>query len=106
MLLEVPEVTGPPCLSDRVIKVFLSLRAKSLQSSLTLYDACQAPLPMGFLQARILKWVTIYPSPGGLPNPGIEPVSLMSPALAGGFFTTSTSWEAHKNNNDYQIYNM
>ena len=27
-----------------------------------------------------------------LPNPGIEPMSLMSPALAGGFFTTSTIW--------------
>ena len=31
----------------------------------------------------------------GLPDPGIEPVSLMSPALTGGFFTTSTTWEAH-----------
>ena len=30
---------------------------------------------------------------GGLPDPGIEPVSLMSPALAGGFLTTSTTWE-------------
>ena len=29
--------------------------------------------------------------PGDLPNPGIKPMSLMSPALAGGFFTT---WEA------------
>ena len=29
-----------------------------------------------------------FPSSGHLPNPGIEPVSLMSPALAGGFFTT------------------
>ena len=29
------------------------------------------------------------PSPGDLPNPGIKPVSLTSPALAGGFFTTS-----------------
>ena len=31
---------------------------------------------------------------GDLPHPGIEPASLMSPALAGGFFTTSTTWEA------------
>ena len=29
-----------------------------------------------------------------LPNPGIEPMSLKSPALAGGFFTTSATWEA------------
>ena len=32
--------------------------------------------------------------PGDLANPRIEPVSLMSPALAGGFFTPSASWEA------------
>ena len=34
------------------------------------------------------------PPPGDLPDPGIEPVSLMSPALAGRFFTTSAAWEA------------
>ena len=34
------------------------------------------------------------PSPGGLPNPGIEPMSLMSPAPAGRLFTTSATWEA------------
>ena len=31
---------------------------------------------------------------GDLPDPGIKPASLMSPALGGGFFTTSTTWEA------------
>ena len=31
---------------------------------------------------------------GDLPNPGIEPMSLTSPALEGRFFTTSTTWEA------------
>ena len=31
------------------------------------------------------------PTPGDLPDPGIEPMSLMSPALAGGFFTTAPS---------------
>ena len=36
-----------------------------------------------------------FPSPEDLPDLGIEPVSLMSPALTGGFFTTSTTWEAH-----------
>ncbi|MGT9536967.1 hypothetical protein ACVWBC_15400, partial [Enterococcus faecalis] len=41
-----------------------------------------------------------FPPPGNLPNPGIEPVSLMSPALAGGFFTTSTTWEAHLSYNE------
>ena len=32
----------------------------------------------GILQARILEWVAMFPSPGDLPNPGIEP---RSPAL-------------------------
>ena len=32
--------------------------------------------------------------PGDLLDPGIEPGSLMSPAFAGRFFTTSVSWEA------------
>ena len=35
-----------------------------------------------------------YPSPGDLPDPGIELTSLMSSALAGGFFTTSATGEA------------
>ena len=34
------------------------------------------------------------PPPGDLPDPGIKPVSLKFPALAGGFFTTSAMWEA------------
>ena len=34
------------------------------------------------------------PAPGDLPNPEIEPLSLMSPALAGRFFTTRATWEA------------
>ena len=34
-----------------------------------------------------------FPPPGDLPDSGIEPASLMSPALAGRFFTTSTTWE-------------
>ena len=35
-------------------------------------------------------------TPGDLPNPGIIPMAPATPALAGGFFTTSTVWEAHK----------
>ena len=61
---------------------------KSLQlcpSLLTIWTvACQAPLSVGILQARIPKWVAC-PPPGDLPNPGIEPVSFMSPVLADGF---------------------
>ena len=42
----------------------------------------------GILQARIPEQVAMPPS-GDLLDPGIELESLMSPALAGGFFTTS-----------------
>jgi len=35
-----------------------------------------------------------FPSPGDIPDPGIEPASLMSPELAGRFFMTSATWEA------------
>ena len=34
-----------------------------------------------------------FPCPGDLSNPAMEPASLMSPALTGGFFTISTTWE-------------
>ena len=34
------------------------------------------------------------PPPGDLPNPEIKLTSFISPALAGGFFTTSATWEA------------
>ena len=48
---------------------------------------------MGF--SRQEYWSGLpFPSPGDLLNPGMEPVSLRSPALAGGFFTTSAAWEA------------
>ena len=54
---------------------------------------CQAPLCMGF--SRHEYWSGLpFPTPGDLPDPGIEPTSLVSPALAGGFFTTSITWEA------------
>ena len=46
----------------------------------------------GILQTRILEWVG-HPPPGVLSNPRTEPTSLVSSALAGGFFTTSTTWE-------------
>ena len=48
----------------------------------------------GILQARTVEWFLPSPPPGNPPNPGIEPASLMSPALTGGFLTTSVTWEA------------
>ena len=49
--------------------------------------ARQAPLSMEFYRQE--NWSgLLHPPPGDLPDPGIESVSLMSPALAGKFFTT------------------
>ena len=54
----------------------------------TLWTAAhQAPLSMGLSGPEYWSGV-LFPSPGDLPNPGIEPMSLTSPALAGKFFTT------------------
>ena len=56
--------------------------------------AHQAPLSMEFYRQE--SW-SGFPSPplGDLPDPGVKPVSLPSPALGGRFFTPSTSWEVH-----------
>ena len=63
-----------------ILCLLLCVCAKSLQSCLILCDPTNCSLPC--------------PSPGTLPDPGIKPMALMSPALAGGFFTTSATWEA------------
>ena len=56
------------------VRLFVTLRAV----------ARQAPLSVGFFRQEY--WSRLpFPSPGHLPNPGIEPAS---PALAGRFFTT------------------
>ena len=72
--------------------------AKSLQSYLTLCDlmdciAHQTLLSLGFSRQGYWSGLPLS-SPQDLPDPGIEPVSLMSLALAGRFFTTSATWEA------------
>ena len=54
--------------------------------------SCQVPLPMEFSRQEYSRGVP-FPTPGHLPDPGIETASLASPALAGGFFTTCTTWE-------------
>ena len=50
---------------------------------------------MGLFRQEHWSGSTFFP-PGELPDPGIELGSLMSPTLAGGFFTTGTTWEAPK----------
>ena len=55
--------------------------------------AHQAPLCLGFPRQEYWSGLPCPPV-GDLPNSGIKPVSLTSPALAGRFFTTGVSWEA------------
>ena len=73
------------------------MQAKLLQSCLTLRDPMDWSPPdssvHGMLQTRILEWVAM-PFSRGSSNPGIELASLISPELACGFFTPSTTWEA------------
>ena len=72
------------CLIYRCMAVWLCA-----QPCLTLYDPMDDSLPgssvHGIFQARILP----FPIPGDLPDPGMEPASLVSPASTGGFFTIS-----------------
>ena len=56
--------------------------------------AHQVPLSMGFSRHECRSGLPC-PPPGFLPDPRIGPKSLRYLALAGGFFTTSTTWEAH-----------
>ena len=70
-------------------------KCSDIQSCPTLCDpvAWHAPLFMGF--SRQEYWSgSPYPHPKDLPDRGIEPVFLMSPALAGKFFTTSATQDA------------
>ena len=57
--------------------------------------AHQAPLSMEFSRQEYWRGLP-FPTLGDLLDPGITPMSLTSLALAGGFFTTSATWEAHR----------
>ena len=64
------------------IKLFVTLKTVALQF----------PLSLGFFRQE--SWSGLpFSVPKDLSNPGIKPMSLTSPALAGGFFTISTTWE-------------
>ena len=77
------------CMHARMFSSF-----SRVQLSVTLWTiACQSPLSMGF--SRQGYWSGLpCPFPGDLPDPRIEPMSLMSPESGGGFFTTNATWEA------------
>ena len=60
--------------------------------------AHQAPLPMEYFRQEYWSGVP-FPTPGDLPDLGIKPASLVSPALAGGYFTINVTRGAHR----YQV---
>ena len=74
------------------------LRRSVVSDSVTPWTvAYQAPLSVEF--SRQEYWSGLpCPLPQDLPNPVIKPKSFMSPTLAGGLFTTSTTWEAPPDN--------
>ena len=83
--------TGLPpswSLHARVLRCFSHVRLFATPWTIS----CQAPLSMGFSGQAYWSGLP-RPPPGDCPDLGIEPVSLLSPALAGSF-TTSTTWEA------------
>ena len=78
--------------------VCVRILAKSLQLCLILCNTMDSSPSVssfhGILQARMLEWVAM-PSPGDLPDSGIETVPLMFLALAGRVFTFSATWKTH-----------
>ena len=85
--------------ANSLVCILACMCAKSFHLCLALCDPMDYNLP-GSSVHGILRTLQEYcsglpcPSPADLSNAGIEPTSLMSPALAGGFFATSTTWEA------------
>ena len=60
-----------------------------------------APLSMGFSRQEYWRGLP-FPPAGDLPDPGIEPTALRSPALAGRFFTTSATYSQAKLKNQVE----
>ena len=92
--MEILFIILPPV---KIITSNMCVHAKLLQLCLTLCN------PMNCSSQASLSWDSPGKTTGvgfhallqgNLSNPGIEPTYLMSPALAGGFFTTSATWEA------------
>ena len=74
---------------------------KSQQSCPTLFNPMDWSPPFSSAHGIVRQeyWSGLpCPPPGSLPDPGIELASLIPPALADRFLTTSTTWEVHKRN--------
>ena len=80
---------------DEFLKIACMLsHCSQVQLFVTLWTiAHHTPLSMGFSRQKYCSGLPCSP-PGDLPDPGIEPLPLISIALAGRFFTTTATWEA------------
>ena len=90
-----PGIVGCVCLMHllKLFVVCVHMCTVVFDSFVTLETvAHQTPLSTEFSRQEYGRELP-FPPPGDLPNPGIKPTSLESPALAGGFFTTSATWE-------------
>ena len=86
------------------VKGCMCVHAQSVRGVSDCFDPIDCSPPSssvhGILQARIQEWVAM-PSSRGSSNPGINPTSLKSPALAGEFFTNSATW--YKVHTDFTV---
>ena len=81
-------------------------RFSHVQLFVTLWTvACQSPLSMGILQAEYRSGLPC-PPPWDLPDPGVKLVSVMSPELADGFFTTSATWKVPARKQERRILEL
>ena len=78
-------------LANPIVVVQLLSRVQLFATPCTV--ACHAPLSIEFFRQEYWSGLP-FPYAGDLPNLEIKPISPESPALAGRFFTTSTTWEA------------
>ena len=96
MTLGEPEAWSPSSLKEKNLLSHVAWAVLALQSCLTLWDPMDcsppAPLSVAFSRQEYLSGLPC-PFPGDLPIPGIKFTSLIFPALAGRFFTTSAAWE-------------
>ena len=79
-------------------KKLMKVKVSVAQLCLTLCNFMDCSLPDSFMrfsgQESLSGWPC--PPPGHCPDPETELASLLSPALTGGFFTTSAIWEAQE----------
>ena len=93
------QTLNQPCIPGNTNSLWYCLPACEVASVTS--DSCD-PMDHSLLGSSVLGFSRqeyqsglLFPSPGDLSYQGIETLSPVSPALAGRFFTTSTTWEAH-----------